>query len=132
VLTPTNSLEQRWESLVDLADGPKALRDINFSNFLEYHKDASDDQKLAIISKVASWMREGGDIKNAQSLEEVIKIDSQRREAFNTNFGFDASKYAQAYYNELSHLDNLSATSVHGTGFDAVSTLHVEGKHKIS
>lgn len=132
VLTPTNSLEKRWESLVDLADGPQALIDINFLNFLEFHKDSSDDIKLAIISKVSSWMREGRQIKNAQSIEEVIDIDTKRRDAFNTTFGFDALKYAELYYDKLSALEKLSMTSVHGTAFDAVSTLHVEEKHRVS
>ena len=135
VLTPTSNshtLEDRWNGLVDLSDNPKALRDINFTDFIEANKDATDEQKLAIISKVASWMREWSDITNAKSVEEVISIDRKRREQFNTNFGFDASKYANQYYIELSQMDNLSSTNVHGTGFDAISTLHVEGKHKVS
>lgn len=135
VLTPTSNshtLEDRWNGLVDLSDNPKALREINFTDFIESNKNATDEQKLAIISKVASWMREWSDITNAKSVEEVISIDKQRREAFNTNFGFDASKYANQYYIELSQMDNLSSTNVHGTWFDAISTLHVEGKHTVS
>ena len=135
VLTPisdSHTLENRWSALVDLSNTPKALKDINFPEFIESNKDATDEQKLAIISKVSSWMREWSDIRNAKSVDEVISIDQARREGFNKNFGFDASTYATQYYSELSQMDNLSSTNVHGTWFDAISTLHVEGKHTVS
>jgi len=132
LLNHENSIDQRWEGLKELSDWPKALRDLNFSDFVESHDNGSQDEKLAIISKVSSLMREGAEIKNAKSIWEIINVDKNRREGFNTNFGFDASAYANQYYFEFAKMDSMNSTAVHGTGFDAVSTLHVEGKHRIS
>lgn len=126
VLTPTNTLEQRWEGLKILDSQPKALRDIQFSTFVESHENSTDDVKSAIISKVSSWMREGRQIKEAKSINEVIQLDKTRRKGFNENFGFNTDSYAEKYFAELSKMQDKKPASVHGTAFDAVSTLDVD------
>lgn len=131
LLTTTNSLEKRWDWLLQLSKWVKALRDINLEAFL--NTVSADSEKWIVISTISQYMKKANDFNNwsidswNSNTSDFINTDRNRRRSFDTMFWFSLNNEAEQYYSILENSKwKIWKTNLMWVWFDATSSLNVE------
>ncbi|MDD3145544.1 MAG: hypothetical protein PHV23_05550 [Candidatus Gracilibacteria bacterium] len=132
LMKPENDLNTRWEGLLKLSRGVKTLNDVGLNKFLK--TVSKDNEKWLVISTISQYMKKAKDFNNGdikswnENTDKYIKIDKDRRKSFDTMMGFSLQNEANEYYSKLQvSKGKIDKTTIIGVGFDATSSINVEG-----
>lgn len=130
-LTTSNDLNTRWQWLERLSSWVRALREANLGEFLSTVE--SENDKWVVISTLSQYMKKAKDFDNwnlsswNNKTSEFINTDKERRSWFNEMFWFNTDQEAQNYYTMLESWNEIWKTNIMWLGFDATSSMNVEG-----